>query len=99
MNLKALIIMVLFVSLAGCGHTGKDFNAGYSKYIKNGETTKIELIRELGEPNRKGVTNGSEWWIYEYNSFKFGKSYSKDLQVTFDEQGVVKTNNFSSNFP
>jgi hypothetical protein len=99
MKFKALMILGFFAFIVGCGHTGKDFNSEYTKYIKNGETTKIELIRELGEPNRKGMTNGSEWWIYEFNSYKMGESYSKDLQVTFDDQGVVKTNNFSSNFP
>ncbi len=100
MNLRKLniIICLIFITIA-CGTTGKDFNSGYTNYIKNGETTKKELVQELGEPNRKGTQNDNEWWIYEYNSYKFGKNYSKDLQIIFDGQGVVKAYNFSSNFP
>lgn len=100
MNLKKVrFIFFLIFFVMACGTTGTNFNSGYVEYIKNGETTKDELVKELGEPNRKGRQNKDEWWIYEYNSYKFGKNYSKDLQVIFDGKGVVKAYNFSNNFP
>ncbi len=100
MNLKKLnIVIFLTLFVTSCISTGKDFNSGYVKFIKNGSTTKQELIQELGEPNRKGMENQDELWIFEYNDYKLGETYSKDLQIIFDDQGVVKAYNFSSNFP
>ncbi|HJP19393.1 MAG TPA: outer membrane protein assembly factor BamE [Nitrospinota bacterium] len=99
MNLKNFFIILFILFLVACGKTGKNFNEAYVKYIKNGETTKQEIVREIGEPNRKGTADGREWWIYEYNTYKLGKSLSKDLQVVFDDKGVVKASTFSSNFP
>lgn len=93
------IAFVMVFLLTACGTTGKDFSLDFVKHIKSGETSKHEIVQELGEPNRTGITNGDKWWIYEYNTYKFGKSYSKDLSLTFDNQGVVQSYNFSSNFP
>ena len=92
-------LFILVFLLTACGTTGKDFSAGFVKNIEKGKTTKQELIQEIGERNRKGMTDGDEWWIYEYNTYKLGKSFSKDLSIRFDNSGVVKTYNFSSNFP
>jgi hypothetical protein len=99
MNLKKFFIIFFILFLAACGKTGKNFNEGYVEYIKNGETTMHEIVQEIGEPNRKGTADGREWWIYEYNTYKLGKTLSKDLQIVFDDKGVVKAITFSSNFP
>lgn len=99
MNLKKQFIVFLILFLTACGTAGKDFSSGYVKNIHYGETTKNELLQEIGEPNRRGTANGREWWIYEYNTWKFGKSLSKDLQIIFDDNGVVQASTFSSNFP
>lgn len=99
MSIKKLCVLFFIVFITACGTTGKDFNSNFANYIKNGETTKTELIREIGEPNRKGIENGRELWVYEYNTYKLGESFSKDLQIIFDDQGVVKAYNFTSNFP
>lgn len=99
MNLKKQFIVFLIVFLIACGTTGKDFNSGFVKNINNGETTKNELLQEIGEPFRKGVENGLEMWVYEYNKYSsVGEDFSKSLIILFDEQGVVKAYNFSSNF-
>ena len=100
MKLKKLcLLLALVFLLTACGKTGKDFSAGFVKNIEKGKTTKQELVQEIGEPNRKGMTDGDEWWIYEYNTYKLGKTFSKDLSIRFDNRGTVKAYNFSSNFP
>ncbi len=99
MSLKKFFIIFFIIFLTACGATGKDFSSGFVKRIKNGVTTKQDIVQELGEPNRKGMTDSDEWWIYEYNTYKLGENYSKDLSIRFDNRGAVKAYNFSSNFP
>ena len=55
----------------------------------------------FGEPTQVGMKDGDQTWTWYY--FKKGtgraRDMSKQLEVTFNAQGVVKSYSFSSNFP
>ncbi|HZS34103.1 MAG TPA: hypothetical protein VFC42_12065 [Methylomirabilota bacterium] len=95
-------VVTLALLLASCSalSTGRDFpspkpGAG----VQNGTTTKADLLRMFGEPTQVGVKDGDQTWTWYY--FKKGKDadLSKQLEVTFNPQGIVKSYSFSSNFP
>jgi hypothetical protein len=94
--------VVLAVSLAACAGltTGRDFPSPKpGAEIRNNTTTKADLLRMYGEPTQVGVKDGDQTWTWYY--FKKGKDadLSKQLEVTLNAQGVVKSYSFSSNFP
>ncbi|HWC03513.1 MAG TPA: hypothetical protein VHF87_12190 [Methylomirabilota bacterium] len=94
--------VVLAVSLAACAAltTGRDFPSPKpGAEIKNGATTKADLLRMYGEPTQVGVKDGDQTWTWYY--WKKGKEadLSKQLEATLNAQGVVKSYSFSSNFP
>jgi outer membrane protein assembly factor BamE (lipoprotein component of BamABCDE complex) len=105
MNLKKRLSFIgiscalAFLFISGCGTTGQEFNSNQVKKIIKNETTKEDVLKLFGTPNRKGVENGRDMWIYEYNKYSFGKSYSKDLNIIFDATGKVLGFNATSNFP
>jgi hypothetical protein len=102
-RLAALTIFLVFgVSLAACSalSTGRDFPSPKpGAEIKNNATTKADLLRMYGDPTQVGMKDGDQTWTWYY--FKKGKDsdLSKQLEVTFNPQGVVKSYSFSSNFP
>jgi hypothetical protein len=87
-RLAALTSIVAFaVSLAACSalSTGRDFPSPKpGAEIKNGATTKADLLKMYGDPTQVGMKDGD---------------LSKQLEATFNTQGVVKSYSFSSNFP
>jgi hypothetical protein len=94
--------VVLAVSLAACAAltTGRDFPSPKpGSEIKNNATTKADLLKMYGDPTQSGMKDGDQTWTWYY--FKKGKDgdLSKQLDVTFNAQGVVKSHSFSSNFP
>src|SRR5262249_6640644 len=98
------IVLVLAVSLAACGalSTGRDFpSVKPGMEIKNGATGKADLLKMFGEPTQVGIKDGDQTWTWYYfkKSADKGPDLSKQLEVTFNAQGVVKSYSFSSNFP
>ena len=97
-------VVVLAVLLGSCAafQWGRDFPSPKpGAEIKNGMTTKAELQRMYGEPYQVGFQDGDQKWIWVYGKKGTGKDsdLSKQLDVTFNAQGVVKSHSFSSNFP
>ena len=106
-RLAALTSIVAFaVSLAACSSmmppVGRDFTSPKpGADVKNGATTKADLLKMFGEPGQVGMKDGDQTWTWYYFKKGSGKDgdLSKQLEVTFNPQGVVKSYSFSSNFP
>ena len=104
-RLTALTTVLAFaVSLAACGalSTGREFpSVKPGMEIKNGVTTKADLLKMFGDPTQVGMKDGDQTWTYYYWKKGSGKEgdLAKQLDITFNAQGVVKSNSFSSNFP
>jgi outer membrane protein assembly factor BamE (lipoprotein component of BamABCDE complex) len=104
-RLAALTFIVAFaVSLAACSalSTGRDFPSPKpGAEIKNGATTKADLLKMYGDPTQVGMKDGDQTWTWYYFKKSSGKDsdLSKQLEATFNAQGVVKSYSFSSNFP
>ena len=104
-RLAALTTLLVFaVSLAACSalSTGRDFPSPKpGAEIQNNATTKADLLKMYGDPTQVGMKDGDQTWTWYY--FKKGSGsasdLSKQLEVTFNAQGVVKSYSFSSNFP
>ena len=104
-RLAALTSIVAFaVSLAACSalSTGRDFPSPKpGAEIKNGATSKADLLKMFGEPTQVGLKDGDQTWTWYYFQKGAGgdSDLSKQLEVTFNAQSVVKSYSFSSNFP
>lgn len=103
-RLAALTTVLAFaVSLAACvGPIGRDFpSLKPGAEIKNGVTTKADLMKMYGDPTQVGMKDGEQTWTYYYWKKESGKEggLSKQLDITFNAQGLVKSHSFSSNFP
>jgi outer membrane protein assembly factor BamE (lipoprotein component of BamABCDE complex) len=97
-------VLVLAVSLAACSalSTGRAFPSPKpGAEIKNGATTKADLLKMFGDPTQVGIKDGDQTWTWYYFQKGSGSDsdLSKQLEVTFNPQGVVKSYSFSSNFP
>ncbi len=96
-----VLLVLLALGLAACASvfaTGRDFPSPARETIRDGTTTKADLVRLFGEPTQVGVKDGDQTWTWYY--FKKGEpDLSKQLEVTFASSGVVKSYSFSSNFP
>jgi outer membrane protein assembly factor BamE (lipoprotein component of BamABCDE complex) len=105
LRLTALTIVFAFaVSLAACSalSTGRDFPSPKpGAEIKNGATTKADLLKMYGDPTQVGMKDGDQTWTYYFWKKGSGKEgdLAKQLDITFNAQGIVKSNSFSSNFP
>jgi outer membrane protein assembly factor BamE (lipoprotein component of BamABCDE complex) len=101
MSRRLALLVLLVVGLAGCASvfaTGRDFPSPTRETIKNGTTTRADLVRLFGEPTQVGVKDGDQTWTWYY--FKKGEpDLTKQLEVTFAASGAVKSYSFSSNFP
>ena len=99
---RLALVTVVAVGLAACASisTGRDFPSPTRETIKNGTTTKADLVRLFGEPTQVGVKDGDQTWTWYYVRLKGGESdLTKQLEVTFAAGGTVKSYSFSSNFP
>jgi hypothetical protein len=89
------------LGLAACASvlsTGREFPSPTRDTVRNGATTKGDLVRLFGEPVQVGVKDGDQTWTWYY--FRKGDpDLTKQLEVTFTREGVVKSYSFSSNFP
>ncbi len=98
---RHLLPVLLALGLAACASvfaTGRDFPSPARETIRNGTTTKADLVRLFGEPTQVGVKDGDQTWTWYY--FKKGEpDLTKQLEVTFAPSGAVKSHSFSSNFP
>jgi len=93
--MKPLILCGVLLTgllLAGCGTTGKNFDESVVDNIVTGSTTRTDVLVMLGKPFKKGIQNDKEVWIYEYNQYRaVGEETSKDIFITFNEDGIVES--------
>lgn len=94
-------------SSSGTGHYGGDFDIAKAESIKEGVTTKSQILTSFGEPQTHSVTDSIETWIYTYALSKvktsgsmFGatsdiKTNYKTLLIVFNPDGTVKTRTVS----
>lgn len=97
-----LTLAVVLVSCASVFQSGRDFPSPKpGTEIKNGTTAKADLLKMFGEPTQVGTKDGDQTWTWYYfqKSKGSGPDLTKQLEVTFNAQNVVKSYSFSSNFP
>jgi outer membrane protein assembly factor BamE (lipoprotein component of BamABCDE complex) len=97
-TLTSVVVLALFA--ASCGMKfGKEFPSPKLDSITNGRTAKADLVRMFGEPAQVGMKDGDQTWTWYYAKQGSKEEFAKQLEVTFNNQGVVKSHNFSSSFP
>ncbi len=97
---RILSLGCAIVLLAGCVSIGAEFPAPTTSMIKNGATTRTELIQLFGSPSQVGIEDGDQTWTWVYvKAGVFGQPLSKELHVTFTERGVVKSYSYTSSQP
>lgn len=95
-----LAILFTCLLLSACATVGKDFDHALVATVKNGKTTKAEVLGLFGKPFKTGLQNGSEIWIYETNTYTVsGNDSSKNFTIVFDKSGVVQTHQMMSSMP
>jgi outer membrane protein assembly factor BamE (lipoprotein component of BamABCDE complex) len=92
----ALVLGAMTLSCATIGHR---FPPESVAHIKNGETTKAQLLGDFGLPYRRGIEDGDSTWTYVYYKVRlFGENLrTRDLYVRFDPEGRVKSFTYNSN--
>lgn len=99
--LKALVPLMVALALgstAGCLTLGRNFPGKDTiNQIQIGKTTKLELMETFGSPSRTGVEDGDQTWTYAYWKLRFGRIYTRDLYVKFDQNDVVKSYSYNTN--
>jgi outer membrane protein assembly factor BamE (lipoprotein component of BamABCDE complex) len=94
------IVLTIVLLLTGCVSVGREFPTPTQDMIKNGVTTKAELLQRFGAPTQVGIENGDQTWTWVFvRAGGFGEPRSKQLHVNLDDRGVVKSYSYTSNLP
>jgi len=94
------LILVAVFTFQGCATVGVPFRFRGPESVRVGKTTESDIVALYGKPFRIGFENGLRKWTYGYYHYKlFGDSETKDLDVTFDKNGVVTDYTYSSSNP
>ncbi len=94
------VIILLTAFVTGCVSSGADFNHKSVYSINNNATTKDEIKLWFGDPYMTGVDNGDAAWTYNFTKAAVGSgALSKNLNLTFNSDGTVKSYTFSTSFP
>ena len=104
--MKKCLFILLILSLVGCATTGVKVNKDNLSKIKEGETTKEQVIQLLGNPNMVNLTSdGKTILMYHFFEYKTkarsfvpvvgllaggGDMNQEILQVLLDENDVVE---------
>jgi hypothetical protein len=95
------LLLALGFAVTGCASVfsmGREFPSPARDAIRNGTTTKADLVKLFGEPTQVGIDDGDPSWTWLY--FRKGDpDLTKQLTVRFGPNDVVKSFSFSSNFP
>lgn len=93
-------LVLLAATLLGCATVGRNFDATSLGWLHPGETTRQELLANLGQPLRVGSDSGDSTWTYGYYQYRLvGDSNNKDLVVRFLPDGKVKSFTLNTTFP
>ena len=89
-------VLILLI-LSGCFYQGRNFDISPVRNIRNDVTTQREIYADFGEPLRRGLENGLETWVYNYQYYELGQLRdSKDLYVVFNKDNTVRSYSFTS---
>jgi len=94
--------LICLAFLTGCYTLGKDFEETSVKGLKIGKTTKNEILNTFdAAPYAKGIENDMETWTYSHYKFQLigMTTWTKDLTIRFDENGVVKSYSYTNSWP
>ena len=90
---KILLILALFIGLAGCATRGKEMTQDQLNQLVLGQTTRTEMITMFGQPVNQGFldANGkvSAKWVYVQATIG-GITRFQELVALFDEKGVLE---------
>ena len=106
-RLRTAVLLLLLLPLTACGtiKLGHDFDMGlFQSRIEQGATTRTQILDWLGNPSGTGVSVSSDGHRYEQWTYYFAKgkvdkpsaAKMKILQIKFDQQGVVRSYNWST---
>lgn len=88
--------MIVFL-MAGCATVGHNFPSSAAENIQLNKTTANDLLSMLGEPWRTGMENGKKTWTYGYYKYRLiGQTDTKDLVITFNDDGTVAAYTFNT---
>lgn len=92
-----LALLSFFVSsVSGCMSYGRDFPVAPVREIKNNVTNQREIFANFGEPDRRGLENGYEIWIYSYQFYELAQlRESKELVVVFNTDQTVRSYSYT----
>lgn len=97
---RILSLGCLILALAGCVSVGAEFRTPTAAMIKNGVTTRAELLQLFGSPTQVGIEDGDQTWTWIYvKAGGLSRALSKELHVKFTERGVVKSYSYTSSLP
>lgn len=97
--LGALVLFSVVSTVSGCVTRGTDFPSD-TQWIKNKETSQVDVSLKLGRPFKVGSANGTPTWTYGFYKHNiFGESLIKELKIYFDGTKKVTHYSFSSSFP
>lgn len=97
---RILSLACLILFLAGCVSVGREFPTPTSEMIKNGFTTRAELVKLFGSPTQVGIEDGDPTWTWVHvKAGGFGQPLSRELHIKFDARGLVKSYSYTSNLP
>jgi len=93
--LRILGYLALFLFVSGCFPAGRDFPTYPVAEIKPNATTKAQIFANFGEPYERGLESGYETWTYYYVVYTIGGLQTrKQLDVTFNQDGTVRSYNY-----
>lgn len=96
----SLTVLAVGLLLTGCVSVGREFPTPTQEMIKNGVTSRAELVQRFGYPTQVGIEDGDQTWTWVYvRAGGLGQPRSKELHVKFDDRGVVKSYSYTSNLP
>jgi len=109
-TLRTIVSALCIVAIAGCASVkiGSAFDLqAFEKNVQRGVTTRDQVQAWLGAPPSRGVAvepSGEQFeqWMYYYGEGKppsLNEATWKSLQVKFDQSGIVRAYNWSSNPP
>ena len=82
-----------------CATVGRNFDSTQLSWLKNGDTTKANVLDKLGQPFRVGIDEGEPSWTYGYYKYRLiGDTNTKDLVLRFDASGKLKSYTLNTTF-
>ncbi|MBM4262741.1 MAG: hypothetical protein FJ145_15090 [Deltaproteobacteria bacterium] len=93
---SCLLLSTIVQFASGCLYYGRNFPVTPVREIKNNVTTQREIFANFGEPDRRGLENGHEIWIYSYQFYELAQlRESKELVVLFNADQTVRSYSYT----